>query len=70
MTAKRATNDAPRKMLLEREVLDIVPVARATLQRWIKAGTFPPPVEMGPNRIGWYADDIAAWQRSRQQRRV
>lgn len=53
----------PRVMLSEKAVLKIVPVARRTLRKWGKAGTFPRAVPISEGRIAYYADEIAAWQR-------
>lgn len=51
-----------RPMLNEKEVLAKVPVSRSTLRRMIKAGLFPPPVHLSPNRAAWFVDDITRWQ--------
>lgn len=56
------TEVAPRKMLSERQILDLLPIARSTLQDWEKNGDFPKAVKIGPNRRAWYADEIAKWQ--------
>ena len=34
--------------------------SRATLWNRVKAGTLPPPVEVGGQQIGWYEDEIDA----------
>jgi len=49
-------------MLTERQVLEIVPVGRTTLYRMEKAGRFPRSTSISPNRRGWFADEIMAWQ--------
>jgi hypothetical protein len=41
---------------------------RTTLKRWIAAGLFPKPVELGPNSIGWRVAEIEAWLASRARR--
>ncbi len=57
-----------------RRIIDGKEVERRTvkgrIQRWrdVKAGTFPAPVELGPNRIGWFEDEIDAWLASRPRR--
>jgi len=53
---------APRLMLTEKQVLELVPVARSTLQRYVADGAFPAPVQIGPNQQAWFADEIADWQ--------
>jgi prophage regulatory protein len=52
----------PRRMLSEKQVLEIVPVARTTLYRMEKAGRFPRSTYISPNRRVWFADEIIAWQ--------
>ena len=53
---------APRRMLNEKQVLQIVPVGRTTLYRMEKAGRFPKSTYISPNRRVWFADEIIAWQ--------
>jgi predicted DNA-binding transcriptional regulator AlpA len=36
-------------------------VSRPTLWRLTKAGGFPPPIRLSPNRIGWSRRAIEAW---------
>lgn len=39
--------------------------SRTTLWRDIRAGKFPAPVQLGPNSIGFYEDEVDAWLVSR-----
>jgi prophage regulatory protein len=52
----------PRRMLSEKDVLNIVPVGRTTLYRMEKAGRFPRSTYISPNRRVWFQDEIVAWQ--------
>ena len=52
----------PRRMLSEKQVLQLVPVSRSTLLRMEKAGKFPRSTYISPNRRIWFEDDIVAWQ--------
>jgi prophage regulatory protein len=52
----------PRRMLSEKQVLEIVPVGRTTLYRMEKAGRFPRSTYISPNRRVWFEDEIVAWQ--------
>ena len=52
----------PRRMLNERQVLDVVPVSRTTLFRLEKAGRFPKSTYISPNRRAWFEDQVVAWQ--------
>jgi prophage regulatory protein len=60
------TENAPLKMLSERQILDLLPIARSTLQQWEKHGNFPRAVTIGPNRKAWYADEVDEWQNKRK----
>jgi prophage regulatory protein len=52
----------PRRMLSEKQVLEIIPVGRTTLYRMEKAGRFPRSTYISPNRRVWFEDQIIAWQ--------
>ncbi len=45
-------------------------IGKSRIQLWrdIKAGTFPPPLELGPNSVGRYEDEIDDWLASRPRR--
>ena len=40
---------------------------RSRTQRWrdIRAGNFPAPVQIGPNAVAWFEDEVDAWLASR-----
>ena len=40
--------------------------ARCTVSRWVREGTFPQPVKIGPRRIAWRRADVERWLASRQ----
>jgi predicted DNA-binding transcriptional regulator AlpA len=52
----------PRRMLSEKQVLQIVPVSPVTLWRMEKKGQFPKGSYISANRKIWYEDEIIAWQ--------
>jgi prophage regulatory protein len=52
----------PRKMLNEKQVLEIVPFGRTTLYHMERDGKFPRSIYISPNRRCWFADDIVRWQ--------
>ena len=52
----------PRRMLNEKQVLDIVPLSRTSIYRLEKAGKFPRSTYISANRRIWYEDEIVAWQ--------
>jgi prophage regulatory protein len=59
-----SNKSAPRVMLNEAQVLQIIPVSRSTLWRLERKGAFPRSTYVSPNRRFWFADQIADWQRS------
>jgi prophage regulatory protein len=56
----------PRRMISEKQILELIPIARSTLQNWEREGLFPKSVPIGPNRKAWYADEVAEWQNNRK----
>lgn len=38
---------------------------RVTLGRWIRAGAFPAPVQLGPNAVAWIRSEVDEWRASR-----
>jgi prophage regulatory protein len=58
------THDLPRaadRFLPKPEVLRIAGFSAATLWREVKAGRFPAPVSISPNRIGFLESEVRAW---------
>ena len=56
------------QMLRAPEVMARTGLSRVTIWRRVRAGTFPPPVELGVNSVGWPASEITAWLKSRKRR--
>lgn len=50
------------------EMLARTGLSRMTIWRRIRAGTFPAPIELGANSIGWLASDITEWLENRPRR--
>ena len=63
------TANGPRKMLLEEQVLDIIPVSRSTLWRMEKTGQFPRSTFISSNRRVWFEDQIVDWQNNVDERK-
>ncbi len=42
--------------------------SRVQLWRDIRAGKFPPPIEIGPNAIAWRRDEVGEWLAARPRR--
>ena len=60
--AEDHASERPRKMLSEKQVLALIPIARSTLWRMERKGQFPKGSYILPGRKFWYADEIAAFQ--------
>lgn len=58
-----------RRMLSEKQILEIVPYSPVTLWRMEKQGRFPEHSNISPNRKIWFEDQIIAWQRDVERRR-
>ena len=45
-------------------------VGKSRVQVWrdIRAGTFPAPIEIGPNSVAWYRVEVNEWLASRRRR--
>lgn len=48
-------------LLTIREVGRITTLSRATVYRYVAAGRFPKPVQLGPSRVAWRTSEILAW---------
>ncbi|MGA2997107.1 helix-turn-helix transcriptional regulator [Bradyrhizobium sp.] len=63
------TGSRPRRMLNEKQVLEIVPYSSVTLYRMDKRGEFPRSTYISPDRRIWFEDEIATWQKEINGRR-
>ncbi len=54
------------RILRRPALLEITGLSAATIYRWIEQGTFPRPVQLGPNSVGWRASEVEAWIESRE----
>lgn len=51
------------------DILDAIPISRATLYRWVNESRFPRPVRLGPRRSAWLSSEVAQWQAARAAER-
>lgn len=56
----------PRILLVDEVLRDYARCCRASLYRWIRAGRFPQPVQLGSMRIGFIASEVEEWAQTRQ----
>ena len=73
-TAEAATPG--RRLISKPQVLQLIGnPAYSTVWEWMRAGTFPLPIELGPpggrsSMIAWYADEIHDWIANRPRRKL
>ena len=53
-------------LIIRQELETAFKVSPATIYRWIKEGSFPPPVRLGANMVRWKASDIEAWMMQKE----
>lgn len=53
----------PRKLVSKRELKSIygIPYSFMHIWRLEKAGLFPKRIQLGANRVAWFADEVEAW---------
>lgn len=56
------------KMLRAPEVMARTGLSRVTIWRRVRAGSFPAPIQLGENSIGWPESEITTWLESRPRR--
>lgn len=47
------------------ELSKLTSLSAATIYRRIKKGRFPPPIELGENRVAWLASEVQEWLKTR-----
>ncbi len=62
------TPEALRRIIRAKKVSEQTGKSRVQIWRDVRAGKFPAPIQLGPNSIGWYEDEIADWLASRPRR--
>jgi prophage regulatory protein len=58
------------KVLRLAAVLEAVGMKKSTVYKWVREGTFPAPVRLGVQSVGWREVDIEAWLASRESTRT
>jgi len=68
MKAKGARMPAQENRILRLpEVMRLTGPSKATIHRRYRDGTFPEPVRLGPQSIGWWRAEILEWLESLQR---
>ena len=53
---------APKRILSIGEIQRITGKSRSTVYRWVSLHLLPPPINIGPNSIGWPEEVINEWR--------
>ena len=70
----QANNDAAAEQLTldvflsKAEVLRRIPITGPTLWSWVRAGKFPRPRTLSPNKTVWLQSEVHEWMQARPQR--
>lgn len=43
------------------QILPFLPIAKSTIESWVKQGKFPAPIKLSPTVTAWRNQDIHAW---------
>ncbi len=66
---EKSGTEAPRagelRILRRRQVEDRVGLSCSTIYASVAAGTFPKPIQLGAQSVGWLESEIDAWLRER-----
>jgi prophage regulatory protein len=49
------------KIYRKPELCSLLGVSPTTLWRWVQDKSFPAPIHLGPNSVGWLESDIDDW---------
>lgn len=55
------TREADLKLLNKKQVCATLGVSPVTLWRWVCAGHFPKPIQLGPRRVAWRSSAVEAF---------
>ena len=55
------------RLLRRDEVLRLTGLSKSTLNKMVKAGTFPAPVRIGTRAVAWRESEVLEWIQTRQK---
>jgi len=61
------SNDVNPRLVRLPEVMEIIGVSKETILLWMKKGSFPRPLLLGPRARAWRLDEIQRWMESRNR---
>ena len=57
--------DTETKILRIAQVVEMTGLRKSTVEFYIRKGTFPRPIKLGPKASGWIASEVQFWIRER-----
>jgi prophage regulatory protein len=54
-------NSSADRLLGTKDVCEQLNITRGTLRNWVRQGTFPPALKLGPRKIGWRPTVVEHW---------
>ncbi len=54
-------------LLTIESVAKLTALCRATIYRWVAAGRFPRPIQLGPRTVRWKSAEVDAWINGRSR---
>ena len=66
--SEAAAAESALVFLSKSQVLKKVPVTAPTLWAWVRAGKFPKPRSISPNKTVWIETEVDAWMRAQPVR--
>jgi prophage regulatory protein len=61
--------DPASEVIRPRHLKHVVGLSAPTIWRLRRAGTFPPPLQLSPGRVGWRRCDLEQWLETRRAAR-
>lgn len=58
-------NPQPRILTIDEVLATYTRCSAACLYRWIAAGTFPEPVQLSAQHVGWNTSEVEEWLKTR-----
>lgn len=49
------------RLLSEKQILELIPVSKSTLRRWVKSKTFPAGFRISERIVVWRGEDVRQW---------
>lgn len=57
------------EFMLWDELLETIPLSKSVIQRLMKHGDFPRPLQLSPNRVAFLRSEVEEWKEARKRER-